>query len=185
MAEQKIPAVEIKIEDFFTKVLSNIGKISDKQIAGLLKESKQTISVAESLTGGLIASHLSSVPSSSDFFMGGIVCYHNRTKVIQVGVPANIISKHGVVSKEVAVSLAEEIRKRFKTDIGISATGAAGPGPMPPAPVGRIYIALASDQGTEWKELNLQGTRTEIREKAAQAAIGLLWLHLGGKDILK
>lgn len=184
MAEPKISAHEIKLEDFFTKVLSNLGKVTDQQVADSLKNSKQTIAVAESMTGGLISSRLTSIASSSDFFIGGIVCYNTRTKVVQVGVPAQIISQHGVVSKEVAVSLADEVRKRFKTDIGISATGAAGPGPMPPAPVGRVYIALSSDQGSEWKELNLQGTRSEIREKAAQAAVGLLWLHLGGKEVL-
>jgi PncC family amidohydrolase len=90
-----------------------------------------------------------------------------------------------VVSKEVAVALAEEIRKRFRTDIGISSTGVAGPKPVPPTPVGRVYISVASNKKTEWKELNLQGTRSEIRTKAAQAALGLLWLHLGGEEILK
>lgn len=184
MAEQDLRSHEIKLEDFFTKVLSMIGKVTDKQIADLLLKSKQTVSVAESVTGGLISSHLSSASGSSDYFIGSIVCYHPRIKVVQVGIPASLISQYGVVSKEVAVSLAEEIRKRFKTDIGISSTGVAGPGPIPPAPVGKVYIALASEKGSEWKELNLQGTRAEIREKAAQAAMGLLWLHLGGKDLL-
>lgn len=185
MAEQDIKAVEIKLENFFTKVLSLIGKITDQQIADLLKKSKQTISVAESITGGLISSRLTTVPGSSEYFIGGLVCYHPRIKVVQVGISASLISKYGVVSKEVAIALAEEIRKRFKTDIGLSSTGVAGPTPLPPAPVGRVYIALASSKETEWKELNLQGTRSEIREKAAQAALGLLWLHLGGEEILK
>jgi len=184
VAEQKISTHEIKLEDFFTKILSTIGKVTDKQIAELLKDSKQTVSVAESITGGLIASHLTSVAGCSDYFIGGIVCYHNRVKVVQVGVPAAIINQHGVVSKEVALSMAEEIRKRFRTNIGIAATGAAGPLPSPPAPVGKVYIALASEKGSEYKELNLQGTRSEIRNKAARAALGLLWLYLGGKDVL-
>ncbi|MFC1568279.1 CinA family protein [Candidatus Margulisiibacteriota bacterium] len=185
MAEQDIKTVEIKLESFFTKVLSMIGKITDKQIADLLKKRKQTVSVAESITGGLIASRLTSTSGSSDFFIGGIVCYHPRIKVVQVGLPASLISQHGLASKEVAVALAEGIRKRFKTDIGIASTGVAGPNPLPPAPVGRVYVALASDKEAEWKELNLQGTRSEIRRKAAQAALGLLWLHLGGDEILK
>jgi PncC family amidohydrolase len=185
MAEQDLRTVEIKLEDFFTKILSAIGKTTDQQIADALHQSKKSVAVAESVTGGLIASRLTNVPGSSDFFVGGIVCYSPRVKVMQVGVPAALISTHGVVSKEVAISLAEEIRKKFRTDIGLSATGVAGPAPIPPAPVGRVYIALASDQETEWKELNLQGIRSEIREKAAQAALGLLWLHLGGDDVLK
>lgn len=185
MAEQDIKAVEIKLESFFTKVLSMIGKITDQQIADLLRKSKQTVSVAESLTGGMISSRLTSTPGSSDFFIGGLVCYHPRIKVVNAGIPAALISKHGIVSKEVAIALAENIRKKFRTDIGISSTGVAGPTPIPPAPVGRAYIALASNKETEWKELNLQGTRSEIREKVAQAALGLLWLYLGGDEVIK
>lgn len=185
MAEQDIKPVEIKLEDFFTKVLSVIGKITDKQVSDLLKNNKQTIAVAESVTGGLIASRLTSVPGSSDYFIGGLVCYHTRIKVVQLGIAASLINQHGLVSKETAVAMAEEIRKRFNTDIGLASTGSAGPAPVPPAPVGRVYIALASNEGTEWKELNLQGTRKEIQEKAAQATLGLLWLHLGGNEVIK
>ncbi len=176
--------VEIKLEDFFTKILSVIGRTTDQQIADLLKKSGQTVAVAESVTGGMIASRLTAVAGSSQYFIGGIVCYSPRIKVIQVGVPAALISQYGVVSREVALSLAEEIRKRFRTDIGIAATGVAGPSPVPPSPVGRVYIALSSNRSSEWKELNLQGTRGEIREKAAQAALGLLWLYLGGDEVM-
>ena len=183
MAED-IKKTEIKLEDFFTKVLSVIGKTTDEQLMELLKESKATVAVAESLTGGLISARLTKIAGSSEFFIGGIVCYHNRVKVIDVGVPANLISKHGPASKEVAIAMAESIRKRMRTTVGLAATGAAGPTPLPPAPVGLTYIALASEKGTEWKELHLQGTRTEIREKAAQAALGLLWLHFGGEEVV-
>jgi PncC family amidohydrolase len=185
VAEQDIKTVEIKLENFFTKVLSMIGKITDQQIADLLKKSKQTVAVAESVTGGLISSHLTHTAGSSDFFIGGIVCYHPRIKVVQVGLPAALISQHGLASKEVAIALAENIRKRFKADIGLASTGVAGPAPLPPAPVGKVYIALAASDKAEWKELNLQGTRGEIRKKSAQAALGLLWLHLGGKEIME
>ena len=177
--------VEIKLEDFFTKVLSVIGRTTDQQIAELLRKGKQTVSVAESLTGGLVSSRLTGIGGSSDYFIGGIVAYSPRIKVTQVGVPAALISQYGVVSKEVAISLAEEIKKRFRTDIGIGVTGVAGPAPIPPAPVGKVFIALAGRKETDWKELNLQGSRTEIRDKAAQACLGLLWLNLGGEEILK
>lgn len=185
MAEPVPQAVEIKLEDFFTKVLSIIGKVTDQQIADLLRKNKQTVSSAESVTGGLVSGHLTSVAGSSDYFIGGIVCYSTRIKVTQLGVPAALISSHGVVSKEVAISMAEECKKRFHTDIGLSVTGVAGPAPIPPAPVGKVYIALAGKSTVEWKELNLLGTRNEIREKAARACLGLLWLYLGGDDILK
>lgn len=162
-----------------------IGKVTDQQIADQLKKNKQTVATAESVTGGLISSRLTSVAGSSDYFIGGIVSYHTRVKVVQLGLAASLINQHGLVSKEVAVAMAENIRKRFRTDIGLASTGAAGPAPLPPAPVGKVYIALASNKETEWKELNLQGTRNEIREKAAQATLGLLWLHLGGEEIIK
>jgi nicotinamide-nucleotide amidase len=188
MAEQNIipnvTPIEIKLEDFFTKVLSAIGKTTDEQIAELLSRNKVSISVAESLTGGLISSRLTSIAGSSDFFVGGIVCYNNRVKVMDVGVPASLISKHGPVSKEVAIAMAEGIRKRMRTDIGLAATGVAGPKPVPPAPVGQIFIALADASGTEWKDLFLQGIRADVREKTVQAALGLLWLHLGGQEVV-
>ncbi|MFA5113487.1 MAG: CinA family protein [Candidatus Margulisiibacteriota bacterium] len=185
MAEPIPQAVEIKLEDFFTKFLSVIGKATDQQIAELLRKSKQTVAAAESVTGGLVASHLTSVPGSSDYFIGGIVCYSPRVKVTQVGVAPALISQHGVVSKEVAIALAEEVKKRLRTDIGLATTGVAGPAPVPPAPVGKVFIALAGKSTVEYKELNLQGTRAEIREKAARACLGLLWLYLGGEDVLK
>lgn len=185
MAEQTHQAVEVKLEDFFTKILSVIGKTTDQQIADLLKKSKQTLAVAESVTGGMISSRLTNIPGSSVYFIGGLVCYSTRVKVIQLGVPAQLISQCGVVSKEVAISMAEEIRKRFRTDIGLSVTGAAGPSPVPPAPAGKVFIALASDRETDWKELHLQGPRSEVREKSTQAALGLLWLYLGGEEVIR
>jgi nicotinamide-nucleotide amidase len=185
VADQDIRPVEIKLEDFFSKVLSLLGKTTDQQIADLLHKSKQTVAVAESLTGGLVSSRLTNLAGSSDFFVGGIVSYSTRVKVSGVGVPPALISQYGVVSKEVAIAMAEEIKKRFRTEIGLAATGVAGPAPIPPAPVGRVYIALAGDRETEWKELTLQGTRQEIREKAAQAVLGLLWLYLGGEDVVQ
>ena len=185
MAEPVTQTVEVKLEDFFTKVLSVIGRTTDQQIADLLRKSKQTVSVAESLTGGLVSSRLTETAGSSDYFIGGIVAYSPRIKVTQVGIPAATISQYGVVSRETAVALAEEIKKRFRTDIGLAVTGVAGPAPIPPAPVGKVFIALAGRQETDWKELNLQGSRNEIREKAAQACLGLLWLYLGGADVIK
>lgn len=171
-------------EDFFSRIMSAIGKTTDEEIAAAMMKDKKTIAVAESLTGGMVCQHLSSVPGSSDFFIGGIVCYSNRLKVMELGVPASLIAKEGPVSKEVALAMAESIRKRYRTDIGISATGIAGPGTgNPPKPLGLTYVAISSQDGSDCKELNLTGTRKEIREKAAQAALGLLWLSLTGQEL--
>ena len=164
-----------KIDDFFNKVLAVIGRTTEEQVAELLKKENLTVAVAESITGGLISSKLTSQSGSSDFFIGGVVCYNNRIKVLNLGVSAQLIAKESPVSANVAITLAEGIKKRFRTNIGIAATGVAGPGGVnPPKPLGLTYIALSSDQGTEWRELSLKGGRNEIREKAAQAALGLL-----------
>lgn len=177
---------EIKLEDFFTRVLSVIGKTTEVEVAELLKKTRKTVSVAESLTGGLVSSRLTSQPGSSDFFIGSIVCYHNRIKVMELGVPASAIAQGSPVSKEVAVAMAEGIKRRYRTDIGLATTGIAGPtSTTPPKPIGLTYIALASEQGTAFKELSLTGTRGEIREKATAAALGMLWLHLGGEEVLR
>jgi nicotinamide-nucleotide amidase len=181
---------EVQLEDFFSRILSAIGSTTDQQIAELLKEKKLTIAAAESLTGGLISSRLTALAGSSGFFIGGVVCYHNRIKVIETHVPAATIVEFGAVSAEVAVAMAEGIQKKYKTSIGISATGSAGPEGVPGGakknaePIGTVYIALATKFETKWKKLSLMGTRAEIRDKAAQAALGLLWAHLTEEETL-
>jgi PncC family amidohydrolase len=180
-----IRPVEIKIEDFFTKVLSVIGRTTDLQLSALLKSGHQTVAVAESITAGMVCARLANVPGSTEYFLGGIVSYHNRIKVSEVGVPAALIAKHGAVSKEVAVAMAENIRKKFKSEIGLAVTGLAGPKREDGLLPGKVFIALSSHRGVEFKELHLMGTRNEIRKKAAQACLGLLWLFLGGDEVFK
>lgn len=178
-------SIEVKLEDFFTKVLAVIGRTTDLQLSSLLKENKQTIAVAESITAGMISTRLTNIPGSSEYFIGGIVCYHNRAKVMELGISPSIIAKYGPVSKEVAVAMAEGVKNRLKTDIGLAITGVAGPKPEANSPVGTVFISLSSESGTQWKQIHLQGTRSEIREKAAQAALGLLWLNLGGEEVIE
>ncbi|MBU0574515.1 MAG: CinA family protein [Candidatus Margulisiibacteriota bacterium] len=178
---EEIKKQEVRLEDFYSKMLSTIGKITDDEIASTLKESHKTLSVAESVTGGMVCGRLTNIAGSSEYFMGGLVCYHNRIKVTELGIAGSLIAKEGPASKSVALAMADNIRKRFKTDIGLATTGCAGPSPLPPAPVGQVFLAIATPSGNEAKELFLQGTRAEIREKATQAALGLLWIHLGGE----
>ena len=171
-------------EDFHTKILSAIGRITDEEIASVLKKEKLSVSVAESLTGGLICERLSATAGASEYFAGGLVCYTNRVKVLELGVPASVIANSGPVSEETARAMAENVRKKFKTMIGLSATGVAGPATVtPPKPVGLTYVGISSDRGTECRELRLSGSRKEIREKASQAALGLLWLHITGQQM--
>lgn len=174
---------EVEIEDFFSRVLAVIGRTTDKEVANLLRRRRLTLATAESVTGGLLAGRLTATPGSSDYFIGGVVCYSNRIKVMELGIPAALIAEHGAVSSEVAVAMAEGICKRFRVGVGLATTGVAGPGSTtPPKAIGTVYVAVSSREGKEFKELNLKGTRREIRDKAVQGALGLLWLHLGGEE---
>src|SRR6185295_1042097 len=113
----------------------------------LLREHKFTISVAESCTGGLLASRLTDVPGSSDYVERGIVCYSNQAKIDLLGVPPALIEEHGAVSEPVARAMAEGVRSRAATSVGIGITGIAGPGGARPGkPVGTVVIAVATDR---------------------------------------
>jgi PncC family amidohydrolase len=151
----------------------------EEKVANLLKKHNQTISVAESLTGGLICSRLTRLPGSSDFFLGGIVSYHTLVKVQQVGVDPKVIATHGVVSEETALAMADGIRKRLKSDIGLSATGVAGPDPQNGIPAGTVWVGMSVAGEQKAKKFLFDGNREDIRQKASQAALGLVWLHYG------
>lgn len=134
-----------------------------------------TLAVAESCTGGLIAQRLTEVPGASSYFVEGAVTYSNEAKIRTLGVDQRLLRKHGAVSAEVAEAMAEGIRKRAKTDLGLSVTGIAGPtGGTEDKPVGLVYIALADDVRTEHRKLMLPGDRHLIRWRASQAALDLL-----------
>jgi nicotinamide-nucleotide amidase len=134
-----------------------------------------TLAVAESCTGGLIAERLTEVPGSSVYFMEGVVAYSNEAKTRTLGVDADLISRVGAVSAEVAEAMAEGVRNRADTDFGLSVTGIAGPGGgSEEKPVGLVYIALADDAHTEHRKLMLPGDRHLIRWRASQAALDLL-----------
>jgi nicotinamide-nucleotide amidase len=134
-----------------------------------------TLACAESCTGGLVAHRLTEVPGSSNYFMEGIVTYSNEAKTRLLGVPAELIERHGAVSAEVAEAMAEGVKRRAATDFGLSVTGVAGPGGgTPEKPVGLVYISLADDAHTEHRRIMLPGDRHLIRWRASQAALDLL-----------
>lgn len=134
----------IKFEDFLSQMLAAIGKTIDEELSSYLIQEKLTVACAESLTGGLISERLSASPGASDYFIGGVVGYSNRVKVMFLGIPPQVIAKEGPVCSEVAILMAENIKKLFKTSVGLSATGVAGPGNVaPPKPVGLTYIAVS------------------------------------------
>ncbi|AEY65963.1 competence/damage-inducible protein A [Clostridium sp. BNL1100] len=151
----------------------------DAVAAGLLLENNITIATAESCTGGLISEMLTDVPGISRVFMGGAVTYSNEAKMEYLGVKEQTIKAHGAVSRETAAEMAEGIRKRLKTDIGISVTGIAGPGGgTAEKPVGLVYIGLSCDSGTITKELRLSGNRKKIRTITALNVFDLIRRHV-------
>jgi nicotinamide-nucleotide amidase len=132
------------------------------------------IAVAESCTGGLLGARLTAVPGSSDVFVGGVIAYHNAVKQQLLGVDNSDLAEHGAVSEEVAAGMARGVRELLRADIGISITGVAGPGGGTAAkPVGMVWVALDGIATTS-QCLRLFGTREEIRQRAAQAALDMV-----------
>jgi len=145
-------------------------------VAKLLTTKGLTLAIAESCTGGLITDRITNVPGSSAFLDRGIVAYSNECKVDTLGVPKEVLEKHGAVSEETAISMAEGVRKLANADMGISTTGIAGPtGGSELKPVGTVYVAVADRKGSfcrhflfRWRE------RRRIKEITAQWALDLL-----------
>jgi nicotinamide-nucleotide amidase len=135
--------------------------------------------VAESCTGGLIGARFTSVSGSSRYFERGVVTYSNESKTELLNVPKEIIEKFGAVSEEVAILMAEGVRKLAKTDYGLSVTGIAGPtGGTPQKPVGLVFVGFAHENDSLAQKFLFGGDRNGNRERAAQAALNLLRLFL-------
>jgi len=148
-------------------------------VARLLEEKRQTLAVAESVTGGLVAERLPNVPGISAWFRGGIVAYDNRLKVELLGVPETLIAEKGAVSAEVVEAMAVGCRTRLRTDLAVSTVGLAGPGgASPDKPIGLVYVCLAWDGGSSTASYSWAGTRAEIRSRTAKLALNRVRLHL-------
>ncbi len=153
-------------------------KTLDLVATELLLEKDLTIATAESCTGGLISKMITEIPGISSIFMGGAVTYSNEAKEDYLGVKKETLESFGAVSRETAREMAEGIRNRLKTDIGVSVTGIAGPGGgTPEKPVGLVYIGLASESGTITKELRLLGNRKRIRTITALNVFDMIRRH--------
>ena len=130
----------------------------------VLQEKNWTISAAESLTAGLFQSELAAIPGASAVLIGGMVTYSSDSKITQLGIPQEIIEKHGVVSEECAVAMAMRIKEAFNTDIGVGLTGAAGPSSLEGKPAGTVWIAIAFPNGiVKSHELHLSDMRNTNR----------------------
>ena len=151
------------------------------QIAAALLARRQTLATAESCTGGLLGGRLTSLPGSSAWYLGGIVAYSNLIKSGLLGVPDAVLAGHGAVSLETARAMAEGARARLGADFAVAITGIAGPdGGTPEKPVGLVYMAVAAPHGTATFKHHFSGTRADIRNAAADAALRHLHASLAG-----
>jgi len=153
-------------------VFATNGELMEEVIGKILTERKETLAVAESCTGGLIGERLTNVSGSSNYFIEGVVAYHNDAKSRTLSVPKDLIEKHGAVSAEVAEAMASGIREYARTDYGVSVTGVAGPtGGTEEKPVGTVFIGFADENNTTSLRLKLPGDRDLIRWRASQAVL--------------
>jgi nicotinamide-nucleotide amidase len=160
-------------------VYSVDGRPLEAVVGDLLRARGLTIAVAESCSGGLLASRLTDVPGSSDYVERGVVCYSNRAKTELVDVPEAMIREHGAVSEPVARAMAVGIAARANTPVGVGITGIAGPGGgTPEKPVGTVVVAVAVNGDVKVRTLKLFGGRDMIKFQSAQAAMNMLRLML-------
>lgn len=165
--------VRERLEEF---VFAQDRETMDGTLARLFRESGLTLSLAESCTGGMIASRITAVAGSSAYFLEGNVTYSNRAKSRMLGVPAELVERHGAVSAEVALAMANGAREAAGSDLALSVTGIAGPeGGSEEKPVGTVYIALADTHSSLCERYNFHGDRERVR--AITCFTALDWLR--------
>lgn len=182
-----VSLINKKLDGWSTKIRQLLGNViygqdeetMEQEVGRLLKEKKLTLTTAESCSGGLIADRITDVSGSSDYFFGSIIAYSNILKEKMLGVKSQTLRLHGAVSKETAIEMANGVRGRLGSDLGLAITGIAGPGGgTDKKPVGLVFMALAGPRGTVVEEKRFLGQRRHIKESAAQAALNMLRLYL-------
>jgi len=174
-AETLVGEALVKLRD---RVGAYVYGEGDTDLAAVVLEQLRSaglkLAIAESCTGGLLGERITNIPGSSDVFVGGVIAYHNDVKRDAIGVSEEVLLRYGAVSEEVATQMAAGVRARLAADVAISITGVAGPGGgTPEKPVGLVWIALSTPE-TKARRFQLIGDRTEIRQRAAQAALEML-----------
>ena len=160
-------------------VYSVDGRPLEAVVGELLRARRATIAVAESCTGGLLASRLTDVPGSSDYVERGAVCYSNRAKTEWLGVTEALLARHGAVSEQVAEAMAAGIRSRAGVTVGVGVTGIAGPGGgTEEKPVGTVAIAVQTDDDARVRTFQFTGGREMVKFQASQAALNMVRLLL-------
>jgi nicotinamide-nucleotide amidase len=162
------------------RIYSRNGQSLEEVVGEMLRERHNTLSVAESCTGGLLGERITSVAGSSAYFLGGFITYASRMKVEWLGVPEDIIARCGAVSKETAEAMALGARRRTGSTYALAITGVAGPDAGgEKAPVGTVYVGLADAAGCSVLHRQFIGDRTRIRQFATQMALDMLRRRIG------
>ena len=144
------------------------------QVVSMLRTAGHTVAAAESLTGGLVAAELTSVPGSSLAVRGGVVSYATDLKASLLGVPQAMLDKHGAVYPGVASAMANGVRQRLGATFGVATTGVAGPDPADGQPAGTVHIAVSAQDDTVVRTLALDGDRDLIRSLTVERSLALL-----------
>jgi nicotinamide-nucleotide amidase len=176
LAQQRVDDLAGKLEEELDEfIYSSQGESLEQIVLYHLEMRGDTLAVAESCTGGMVAERLTSVSGSSRSFVGGAVVYSNRLKTELAGVDPTLIAKHGAVSQEVAVALAEGIRERCGSTLGLGVTGIAGPGGgTEEKPVGLVFVAVCDADGTDCIEKRFSGDRAGVRFYASQQGLDMV-----------
>jgi nicotinamide-nucleotide amidase len=162
------------------RIYSRNGDALEAVVGDLLRKNHATVAVAESATGGMLGERLTTVPGSSDYFLGGFITYSNQMKIDLLGVDSELLAKHGAVSKEVAEAMALGTRRRTNSTYALAITGAAGPD-SESVPVGTMHVALADAAGTISHHRQYLGDRQRIRVFTTQMALDILRRRISGK----
>lgn len=154
-----------------------------EQIVAALVAGRLTVATAESLTGGLVCAALTAVPGASAVVRGGVVAYATDVKSAVLGVDADVLRRHGAVSRETAAAMAVGVRSLLSADVGIATTGVAGPDRQDGRPAGTVHVAVASAAGVDVisrdDEGRLSGDRAAIRRQVVDLAMAALGVMLG------
>jgi len=182
-------AVQERLETLSARIVSRIGPYvyavgdvtMEEVVGGLLGQTGKTLSVADSLGGGLVSLRLTNVPGASSYFRGDVVAYSDRGKVSVLGLSEDTRRRSGAVSEESAREMAAGVRRLLDADIGLAVTGIAGPaGGTPDKPVGTAFLALAAEDATISRRYQLWGNREWVRTLAAQLALDWVRRYLLG-----
>ena len=176
VAQLRVDELASRLEEALDEHLfSSSGETLEQIVLYYLELKQETLAVAESCTGGLLAQRITSISGSSRSFLGGAVVYSNELKADFANVPPRLIEEHGAVSAEVAEAMAQGIRRRTGASMGVGITGIAGPGGgTETKPVGLVYIAVSYGNKTESLECNFRGDRERVRQWASQQALDLV-----------